>query len=211
MQNEAHGGLYGVYMNKDGLPGCSLIQNFFIWRSFDYGIYFQVSIQFLYFLTQAMSGDQKLNEMSSKEMFYINKIVLVSSPRHRPPWVLSCWMWPWWTTAWASCPSSTFLRLSPINTLIKLCTLRWGFDLPSLHPVINFSWTWQLSYSSSSFIFPELPDCWQQPELRLFSRFALRRLQHHDQQLTTSPETSQWYNANAHHISLLLRRWRWKL
>lgn len=40
--NEAHGGLYGVYMNKDGLPGCSLIQGFNVWRSFDYGIYFQV-------------------------------------------------------------------------------------------------------------------------------------------------------------------------
>ncbi|XP_036949440.1 PKHD1 like 1, tandem duplicate 1 isoform X2 [Acanthopagrus latus] len=44
IQNEAHGGLYGVYMNKDGLPGCSLIQNFFIWRSFDYGIYFQTTM-----------------------------------------------------------------------------------------------------------------------------------------------------------------------
>uniref|UniRef100_A0A8C4EZ61 PKHD1 like 1, tandem duplicate 2 n=1 Tax=Dicentrarchus labrax TaxID=13489 RepID=A0A8C4EZ61_DICLA len=41
IHNEAHGGLYGVYMNKDGLPGCSLIRGFFIWRSFDYGIYFQ--------------------------------------------------------------------------------------------------------------------------------------------------------------------------
>ncbi|XP_050924319.1 LOW QUALITY PROTEIN: PKHD1 like 1, tandem duplicate 1 [Lates calcarifer] len=41
IHNEAHGGLYGIYMNKDGLPGCSFIQGFFIWRSFDYGIYFQ--------------------------------------------------------------------------------------------------------------------------------------------------------------------------
>uniref|UniRef100_A0AAQ5X4Y6 Polycystic kidney and hepatic disease 1 (autosomal recessive)-like 1 n=1 Tax=Amphiprion ocellaris TaxID=80972 RepID=A0AAQ5X4Y6_AMPOC len=41
IHNEAHGGLYGVYLNKDGLPGCSLVQGFFIWRSFDYGIYFQ--------------------------------------------------------------------------------------------------------------------------------------------------------------------------
>lgn len=44
INNEAHGGLFGVYLNKDGLPGCSLIQDFFIWRSFDYGIYFQVSV-----------------------------------------------------------------------------------------------------------------------------------------------------------------------
>ncbi|XP_061682368.1 PKHD1 like 1, tandem duplicate 1 [Syngnathoides biaculeatus] len=39
--NEAHGGLHGVYMNGDGLPGCSLIRRFFVWRNFDYGIYFQ--------------------------------------------------------------------------------------------------------------------------------------------------------------------------
>ncbi|XP_076610974.1 PKHD1 like 1, tandem duplicate 1 [Chaetodon auriga] len=41
IHNEAHGGLFGVYLNKDGLPGCSLIQDFFVWRSFDHGIYFQ--------------------------------------------------------------------------------------------------------------------------------------------------------------------------
>ncbi|KAJ8273405.1 hypothetical protein GJAV_G00101260 [Gymnothorax javanicus] len=43
-QNEAHGGLIGLYMNKDGQVLCSLIQNFTIWRSFDYGIYFQVTM-----------------------------------------------------------------------------------------------------------------------------------------------------------------------
>uniref|UniRef100_UPI003AACF14E PKHD1 like 1, tandem duplicate 1 n=1 Tax=Centroberyx gerrardi TaxID=166262 RepID=UPI003AACF14E len=42
--NEAHGGLFGVYLNKDGLPGCTLIQGFTVWRSFDYGIYFQTVI-----------------------------------------------------------------------------------------------------------------------------------------------------------------------
>ncbi|XP_011607160.2 fibrocystin-L isoform X2 [Takifugu rubripes] len=41
MGNEAHGGLFGVYMNKDGLPGCSQIRGFLIWKSFDHGIYFQ--------------------------------------------------------------------------------------------------------------------------------------------------------------------------
>lgn len=41
-QNEAHGGLFGVYMNMDGLPGCTQIQGFTVWRSFDFGIYFQV-------------------------------------------------------------------------------------------------------------------------------------------------------------------------
>lgn len=42
IHNEAHGGLFGVLLNNDGLPGCTLIQDFFVWRSFDYGIYFQV-------------------------------------------------------------------------------------------------------------------------------------------------------------------------
>uniref|UniRef100_A0A8C5AWE7 PKHD1 like 1, tandem duplicate 1 n=1 Tax=Gadus morhua TaxID=8049 RepID=A0A8C5AWE7_GADMO len=43
LQNEAHGGLYGVYMNKDGLPRCSLIRRFTVWKSYDYGIYFQTA------------------------------------------------------------------------------------------------------------------------------------------------------------------------
>nr|XP_009292515.1 fibrocystin-L isoform X2 [Danio rerio] len=46
-QNEAHGGLYGLYMNRDGLPGCSQIQGFTVWRSFDFGIYVQVSMNVL--------------------------------------------------------------------------------------------------------------------------------------------------------------------
>ncbi|XP_065804470.1 fibrocystin-L [Labrus bergylta] len=42
IHNEAHSGMFaGVFMDKDGLPGCSLINDFFIWRSFDYGIYYQ--------------------------------------------------------------------------------------------------------------------------------------------------------------------------
>lgn len=42
IQNEAHGGLYGVYLNKDGLAGCSFIRGFFVWKTFDFAIYFQV-------------------------------------------------------------------------------------------------------------------------------------------------------------------------
>ncbi|XP_072303332.1 fibrocystin-L-like [Eucyclogobius newberryi] len=42
-QNEAHGGLYGVYLNQDGLPDCSLIRDFFIWKSYDFAICFQVT------------------------------------------------------------------------------------------------------------------------------------------------------------------------
>ncbi|XP_068189914.1 fibrocystin-L-like [Antennarius striatus] len=47
MDNEAHGGLFGVYMNEDGLPLCSLIRGFFVWRSFDHGIYFQTSMNIM--------------------------------------------------------------------------------------------------------------------------------------------------------------------
>lgn len=43
LHNEAHGGLYGVYLNNDGYKGCSLVREFFIWKCFDFGIYFQVS------------------------------------------------------------------------------------------------------------------------------------------------------------------------
>uniref|UniRef100_A0A8C5N9V4 Fibrocystin-L-like n=1 Tax=Gouania willdenowi TaxID=441366 RepID=A0A8C5N9V4_GOUWI len=47
IHNEAHGGLYGVYLNNDGTAQCSFIQGFFIWRSFDYGIYFQTVMDVL--------------------------------------------------------------------------------------------------------------------------------------------------------------------
>ncbi|XP_069771791.1 PKHD1 like 1, tandem duplicate 1 [Narcine bancroftii] len=39
--NEVRGGRIGVYMNGDGLPNCSLIQGFTVWKCQDYGIYFQ--------------------------------------------------------------------------------------------------------------------------------------------------------------------------
>uniref|UniRef100_A0A8C5QTU9 Fibrocystin-L n=1 Tax=Leptobrachium leishanense TaxID=445787 RepID=A0A8C5QTU9_9ANUR len=39
--NEAHGGLFGVYMNADGFPGCSLVRRFLVWKCWDYGIYTQ--------------------------------------------------------------------------------------------------------------------------------------------------------------------------
>ncbi|KAA0710214.1 Fibrocystin-L Polycystic kidney and hepatic disease 1-like protein 1 [Triplophysa tibetana] len=56
-ENEAHGGLYGVYMNKDGLAGCSQIQGFTIWKSFDFGIYIQVSMNvFISNVTLADNG-----------------------------------------------------------------------------------------------------------------------------------------------------------
>ncbi|XP_040210792.1 fibrocystin-L-like [Rana temporaria] len=39
--NEAYGGLYGIYMNADGLPVCSRVRGFLIWKCWDYGIYAQ--------------------------------------------------------------------------------------------------------------------------------------------------------------------------
>ncbi|KAM5157489.1 fibrocystin-L [Mantella aurantiaca] len=41
--NEAHGGLYGIYMNTDGLSECSLVRGFIIWKCWDYGIYIQIT------------------------------------------------------------------------------------------------------------------------------------------------------------------------
>lgn len=60
MGNEAHGGLFGVYMNKDGLPGCSQIRGFLIWKSFDHGIYFQVSN--IYVLNCILSAEKYSSE-----------------------------------------------------------------------------------------------------------------------------------------------------
>ncbi|XP_066572050.1 PKHD1 like 1, tandem duplicate 1 isoform X2 [Amia ocellicauda] len=42
--NEVHGGLFGVYMNRDGLTNCSHIQGFTVWKCWDYGIYFQTEM-----------------------------------------------------------------------------------------------------------------------------------------------------------------------
>uniref|UniRef100_H3AJV8 Uncharacterized protein n=1 Tax=Latimeria chalumnae TaxID=7897 RepID=H3AJV8_LATCH len=39
--NEAYGGLYGVYMNKDGFQDCALVQGFLVWKCWDFGIYSQ--------------------------------------------------------------------------------------------------------------------------------------------------------------------------
>ncbi|XP_040289774.1 fibrocystin-L-like [Bufo bufo] len=41
--NEAYGGLYGIFMNQDGLPDCSLIRGFKLWKCWDYGIYIQIT------------------------------------------------------------------------------------------------------------------------------------------------------------------------
>ncbi|KAK3532561.1 hypothetical protein QTP86_024146, partial [Hemibagrus guttatus] len=80
-QNEAHGGLYGVYMNKDGLPACSQIQGFNIWKSFDYGIYFQVYMSIVVsnvtLVDNGMGIMPLIYEPPSSSHEYSNKTILI--------------------------------------------------------------------------------------------------------------------------------------
>uniref|UniRef100_A0A6I8N1M6 Fibrocystin-L n=1 Tax=Ornithorhynchus anatinus TaxID=9258 RepID=A0A6I8N1M6_ORNAN len=90
--NEAHGGLFGVYMNQDGLPGCSLIQGFTIWKCWDYGIYFQTteSVQ-IYNVTLVENGmgifsiiytpAATSHKISSKTVQVENSLLIGSSPK----------------------------------------------------------------------------------------------------------------------------------
>ncbi|KAM3929151.1 fibrocystin-L-like [Leptodactylus fuscus] len=41
LNNEAYGGLYGIYMNGDGLRDCTRIRRFKVWKCWDYSIYVQ--------------------------------------------------------------------------------------------------------------------------------------------------------------------------
>uniref|UniRef100_A0A8B9H868 Polycystic kidney and hepatic disease 1 (autosomal recessive)-like 1 n=1 Tax=Astyanax mexicanus TaxID=7994 RepID=A0A8B9H868_ASTMX len=80
-QNEAHGGLFGVFMNKDGLPGCSHIQGFTVWRSYDFGIYFQVSMSVIVsnvtLVDNGMGIMPLIYEPPSVTHAYSNKTVLI--------------------------------------------------------------------------------------------------------------------------------------
>ncbi|XP_054983665.1 fibrocystin-L [Sorex araneus] len=89
--NEAHGGLYGIYMNQDGLPGCSLIQGFTIWTCWDYGIYFQttetVHIYNVTLVNNGMAVSSMVympaavsHEISSKTVQIKNSLIVGSSP-----------------------------------------------------------------------------------------------------------------------------------
>uniref|UniRef100_A0A8C6RMA5 Fibrocystin-L n=1 Tax=Nannospalax galili TaxID=1026970 RepID=A0A8C6RMA5_NANGA len=89
--NEAHGGLYGIYMNQDGLPGCSLIQGFIIWTCWDYGIYFQTSESVhIYNVTLVNNGmgifsmvympAAVSHKISSKTVQIKNSLIVGSSP-----------------------------------------------------------------------------------------------------------------------------------
>ncbi|KAJ8026136.1 Fibrocystin-L [Holothuria leucospilota] len=40
--NVAHSTLHGIHLKDDSKHGCSMVSNFFIWNSFDYGVYAQI-------------------------------------------------------------------------------------------------------------------------------------------------------------------------
>eukprot|EP00062_Callorhinchus_milii_P017054 gi/632969110/ref/XP_007900907.1/ PREDICTED: LOW QUALITY PROTEIN: fibrocystin-L [Callorhinchus milii] len=81
--NEAHGGLYGVYMNQDGLYTCSLIQGFTIWKCWDYGIYFQTSqsvqISSVTLVDNGMGIFSMIYKPSATSHQMSNKTVLINS------------------------------------------------------------------------------------------------------------------------------------
>ncbi|XP_012578380.1 PREDICTED: fibrocystin-L [Condylura cristata] len=89
--NEAHGGLYGIYMNQDGLPGCSLIQGFTIWTCWDYGIYFQTTESVQIYNVTLVDNGMAISSMiympaavshkiSSKIVQIKNSLIVGSSP-----------------------------------------------------------------------------------------------------------------------------------
>uniref|UniRef100_A0A8D0SJH6 Fibrocystin-L n=1 Tax=Sus scrofa TaxID=9823 RepID=A0A8D0SJH6_PIG len=90
--NEVHGGLYGIYMNQDGLPGCSLIQGFTIWACWDYGIYFQttesVRVENVTLVDNGMAISSMIymppaisHKISSKTVQIKNSLIVGSSPK----------------------------------------------------------------------------------------------------------------------------------
>ncbi|KAE8599477.1 hypothetical protein XENTR_v10017204 [Xenopus tropicalis] len=91
LNNEAHGGLYGVYMNKDGLLKCSLIRRFTVWRCWDYGFYFQVPVSLK--ITESVLVDNGMgiftivygpaatsHELSNKTVDISKSLLVGSSP-----------------------------------------------------------------------------------------------------------------------------------
>ncbi|XP_007188845.2 fibrocystin-L isoform X1 [Balaenoptera acutorostrata] len=89
--NEAHGGLFGIYMNQDGLPGCSLIQGFTIWACWDYGIYFQTTESVRIYNVTLVDNGMAISSMiymppavshriSSKTVQIKNSLIVGSSP-----------------------------------------------------------------------------------------------------------------------------------
>ncbi|CAH2285754.1 fibrocystin-L [Pelobates cultripes] len=89
LNNEAHGGLYGVYMNNDGLSGCSQVRRFLVWKCWDYGIYTQtadsVVISNVVLVDNGMGilpivfGPPASSHQTSKKTITIQNSVLVGS------------------------------------------------------------------------------------------------------------------------------------
>uniref|UniRef100_A0A8C5H567 Fibrocystin-L-like n=1 Tax=Gouania willdenowi TaxID=441366 RepID=A0A8C5H567_GOUWI len=80
IHNEAHGGLYGVYLNNDGTAQCSFIQGFFIWRSFDYGIYFQTVMDVLVHNVTLVDNGMGIMPLVSTSFISQNALIVGSSP-----------------------------------------------------------------------------------------------------------------------------------
>ncbi|KAK2491343.1 hypothetical protein MC885_002177 [Smutsia gigantea] len=89
--NEAHGGLYGIYMNRDGLPGCSLVQGFTVWTCWDYEIYFQTTASVHIYNVTLVDNGMAISSMiympaavshkiSSKRVEIKSSLIVGSSP-----------------------------------------------------------------------------------------------------------------------------------
>ncbi|XP_059501744.1 PKHD1 like 1, tandem duplicate 1 isoform X2 [Stegostoma tigrinum] len=89
--NEAHGGQFGIYMNKDGFPTCSLIQGFTIWKCWEFGIYFQTerSVQVfnvtlvenkLSIFSMVYGSLASVPEISNKSILISNALLVGISP-----------------------------------------------------------------------------------------------------------------------------------
>ncbi|XP_069813288.1 fibrocystin-L-like isoform X2 [Dendropsophus ebraccatus] len=89
--NEAYGGLYGIFMNQDGLPDCTRIRGFKLWKCWDYGIYVQIvsSVQIsdvfladngMGILTIIYKPPSVTHQISNKTVQISNSVLVGSSP-----------------------------------------------------------------------------------------------------------------------------------
>uniref|UniRef100_H3AJV9 Uncharacterized protein n=1 Tax=Latimeria chalumnae TaxID=7897 RepID=H3AJV9_LATCH len=89
--NEAYGGLYGVYMNKDGFQDCALVQGFLVWKCWDFGIYSQTPGSLIIsnvtlvnngmgIFTIVYSPPATSHQISDKSVLVKNSLLVGSSP-----------------------------------------------------------------------------------------------------------------------------------
>ncbi|XP_069815730.1 fibrocystin-L-like [Dendropsophus ebraccatus] len=89
--NEAYGGLYGIFMNQDGFPDCTRIRGFKVWKCWDYGIYVQIvsSVQIsdvfiadngMGILTIIYKPPSVTHQISYKTVQISNSVLVGSSP-----------------------------------------------------------------------------------------------------------------------------------